>query len=456
MSAANKSGANKSGAGKSGAGSQPVDGAAAGLRGTGILPVGSRESRAGSPCHPDDLRERLLALGFDVVRFARVTPLAQPVDALRAWLDAGRHADMGWIARGFEKRKNPGLVLSGAKSVIVLGVNYGRLEGHLEGRPPCRPSVSEENKINDVADDTEVVPPDMRAPRWARFARYSDYHDTIKPALIRAGREIEEEFGISADDYRYYVDTGPVLERAWAERAGAGFIGKNAMLISRDYGNWLFLAAIFVRAEIATDAPLTEASASARSASGHRLCGKCIRCLDACPTGALAGAGVVDSRLCIAYQTIENKGVIPRELRPKIGAHIFGCDVCAEVCPWNRFARESGGVLLDARPELARLSLRDVLALTPEKFAAVFHKTAIKRIKLAGLLRNACVVAGNLGEGGRDYVGELVALAGHASPLVRVHAVWAVFRIVGSERASELLREARAAEMDADVLREYA
>jgi len=258
---------------------------------------------------------------------------------------------------------------------------------------------------------------------------------------------LEEHFGITADDYRYYADTGPVLERAWAERAGLGFIGKNAMLVSREFGNWLFLAAILVRAEIPPDEPL--------ATDRFRLCGKCTRCMDACPTGAIVRAGVVDARLCIAYHTIENKGVIPRELREKIGARIYGCDVCAEVCPWNRFAKTTRCALLDPRPAqtLARLSLRDVLALTPEKFATVFRGTAIKRLKLAGLLRNACVVAGNLG--GREYEAELVALAAHESPLVRGHAVWAVFRIAGRERALELLREPRAAERDAGVLREY-
>jgi len=504
MSAATKSGTSSTGfqpVGSSGTGFQPV-----GLSGTGFQPVVSksitgilpvllppppRESQPGSPCHSPlrallrdrlraPLRDRLLALGFDVVRFARITPdaLAQPAAALRAWLDAGHHAGMAWLERGFEKRKNPALALPSAASVILLGVNYNPAEDDIlecGGRAKRRhrfeqhapaPSAPTENRASPkaVSPDAGAPPataaalpknaPPAKPPHFARFARYSDYHDTIKPALARAGRVLEEQLGITADDYRYYVDTGPVLERAWAERAGAGFIGKNAMLISRDYGNWLFLAAIFVRAEIPPDAPFAETPARARSAARHRLCGKCSRCLEACPTGALVGAGVVDSRLCVAYQTIENKGVIPRELREKIGAHVFGCDVCAEVCPWNRFAQKTRGLLLDARPGLARLSLRDILGLTPEKFAAQFRGTAIKRIKLAGLLRNASVVAGNLGA--RDCLGQLVALACHAPPLARVHAVWAVFKIAGAERAAELLREARASETDADVLREYA
>jgi epoxyqueuosine reductase len=155
----------------------------------------------------------------------------------------------------------------------------------------------------------------------------------------------------------------------------------------------------------------------------------------------------------VSYQTIENKGVIPRELRAGIGAHVYGCDVCAEVCPWNRFAQESRSVLLTARHELAALSLRELLALTPGRFAEVFRKTAIKRVKLAGLLRNACVVAGNTRAA--ECLDQLVTLAAHESALVRAHAVWAVYRIAGHARAVELLGAARAAETDATVLAEY-
>lgn len=370
-----------------------------------------------------ELREDLLALGFDVVRFARIpadTAAALPeIPALRRWLDAGFHADMRWIERGFEKRASPFLVLPGAVSMIVLGVNYF---------PP------------DTGQNT-----DPEFPAWARYALYSDYHDTIKPALEKAGKVLEKKLGIASADHRHYVDTGPVLERAWAGRAGLGFAGKNAMLISRDFGNWLFLAAILVRAEIDADAPLPSRS----------YCGKCARCIDSCPTGAIVRPGTVDSRLCISYQTIENKGVIPRELREKIGSHIYGCDVCAEVCPWNRFAQASRGILLDARPELARLTLRDLLELTPENFAAHFRKTAIKRIKLAGLLRNACVVAGNLGARAVDFLPQLARLASHESPIVREHAVWAIYRIAPPDHAASLLAGARKAETDASVLEEY-
>jgi epoxyqueuosine reductase len=180
------------------------------------------------------------------------------------------------------------------------------------------------------------------------------------------------------------------------------------------------------------------------------LCGTCTRCLDACPTNAFAAPGVVDARRCISYQTIENKGVIPRELRAGIGNRIYGCDVCLEVCPWNRFAQQGRQLLLSARYDLAELSLAALLALTPERFAEVFRRTPIKRLKLVGLLRNACVVAGNVGDA--SLLPQLVSLAtSHPSALVRAHAVWAVFRLGGGEQ----LATARANETDPIVRAEY-
>jgi epoxyqueuosine reductase len=181
------------------------------------------------------------------------------------------------------------------------------------------------------------------------------------------------------------------------------------------------------------------------------LCGKCTRCLDACPTAAFPAPGVVDARRCISYQTIENKGIIPRELRPAIGHHLFGCDVCLEVCPWNRFAQAGRQLLLSSRHDLTAISLAEILALTPERFAAVFRRTPIKRLKLAGLLRNACVVAGNVGDPAhRPHV---VALAtSHSSAIVRAHAVWAARRLgAGADLAA-----AQARETDPLVLAEYA
>ena len=287
---------------------------------------------------------------------------------------------------------------------------------------------------------------------WARYALHEDYHDTIKPGLAAAGRVLEERPGVTAADYRYYVDTGPVLERGWAARSGLGFRGKNAMLISKQHGNWLFLASILTRLEIAPDEPLRKRPAADGAEPAGLLCGKCTRCLDACPTDAFPAPGVVDARRCISYQTIENKGIIPRELRAGIGTHVYGCDICLEVCPWNRFARAGRHLLLAARHDLAELSLAELLELTPARFAEIFRRTAIKRLKLTGLLRNACVVAGNAGDA--SLLPALVKLAAHESAVVRVHAVWAVRKIAGA-RAEELLRSVRQAETDATVLSEY-
>jgi epoxyqueuosine reductase len=375
------------------------------------------------PVEIELLRERLHRVGFDVVRFAAAGP-APGRDALRGWLSAGYQADLAWMDRGREKRENPDLVLPGARSIIALGVNYG----------PGRPE------------------PDASKPLWARYALHSDYHDTIKPGLIAAGRVLEELLGLGPADYRYYVDTGPVLERGWAARAGMGFVGKNAMLISRQHGNWLFLAAILTRAELPTDPPLGGGATGSSGAVDPKvglLCGKCTRCLDACPTQALPAPGVLDARRCISYHTIENKGIIPRELRRGIGRRIYGCDICAEVCPWNRFAQAARSGLLEARPQLAALSLRQILELTPERFAEVFRGTAIKRLKLRGLLRNACIVASNTTA--TECLPALLRLATHSEPVVRAHAVWAV-RQLGAE---DQLAFAQESEEDPQVLAEY-
>lgn len=376
----------------------------------------------------EELRRRLVAIGFDEVRFATLAELGG--EKLKAWLAAGQHADMQWMERTAEKRLRPELVLAEARSVIMLGVGYA--DGERE------------------AKDEDQAEGASRAT-WARYALHEDYHDTMKVGLIAAGQVLGEMYGATREDYRAYVDTGPVLERGWAAKAGLGFIGKNAMLISRRHGNWLFLATILTRQEFFPDAPVRKQSSD--FADVGLLCGKCMRCLEACPTEAFAAPGVVDARRCISYQTIENKGIIPRELRAGIGNRIYGCDVCLEVCPWNRFAAAGREVLLVARKELAGLTVREILALTPARFAEVFRKTPIKRVKLAGLLRNACIVAGNSGDVSLEE--PLAGLATHESPLVRAHAVWALRKLVGDLRASTLLGAARAAETDAAVLAEY-
>jgi epoxyqueuosine reductase len=385
------------------------------------------------------LRSRLKELGFDAVHFAAVQPFPDP--GLREWLAAGNHADMEWLARSADKRLDPQLVLPGAHTAIVLGVNYW--------------------------PGAQVAP-----GAFARYALHADYHDTVRPGLVAAGRVVEELYGIGGGDYRYYVDAGPVMERGWAAAAGIGFRGKNGNLISLGHGNWLLLAVILLRPAIPPDEAL--AAGRAAQAGAGQLCGKCTRCLESCPTAAFPSPGVVDARRCISYHTIENRGMVPRELRPRFGARVFGCDECLAVCPWNRFAQEGRSLLLERRHDLGTLRLLELLRLTPEQFREVFRKTSVKRTKLAGVLRNACIAAGNVwggtaGEctpsaapalavaGEREAaVAELLGLARHEAPVVRAHAVWAVLRILGRAPGLEALAEARAQEEDTAVTGEYA
>jgi len=367
----------------------------------------------------EDLRRRLHELGFDEVRFAALSPGPEG-DGLRRWLGAGYHADMDWMERTAEKRIDPGRVLPGARSAILLAVSYFDAEPKGEGAPG--------------------------RPAWARYSLYQDYHDTLKPALLRAGKVLEETHGAAPSDYRYYVDTGPILERALAARAGVGFVGKNAMLISRSHGNWLFLSCILTRLDLAPDEPVRRRG---EPGAVGLLCGKCTRCMDACPTSAFPEPGLVDARRCISYQTIENRGIIPAGLRAAIGDRVYGCDTCLDVCPWNRFAKAGRRMILSSRGDIANIPLSELLELTQERFAAVFKGTPIKRVKLAGILRNACIVAGNSGDATHGEA--LVRLASHASPVVRAHAVWAARRLGAGGR----LGAARAAETDPIVLAEY-
>lgn len=383
----------------------------------------------------EDLRRELLDLGFDEVRFARAGPI--PDRRLRTWLERGWQADMAWMDRTADKRVDPGLVLDQAASLILFGVNY----------LPAAPEAA-------------------RQDRWARYALYEDYHDNVLKAVRAAGVRVGARLGLAADDWRPYVDTGPVMERGWSAAAGMGWQGKNGMLISRQHGNWLFLAALLVRASIEADPPLSGGREPSREdGSLGRYCGKCTQCIDACPTGAITEPGLVDARLCLSYQNIENKGGIPRELRVAMGSRIFGCDICLDVCPWNRFAKAGREMLLAARHDIAGLGLIELLTLTPERFAEVFRRTPFKRLKRERLLRNACVVAGNLDEsdGWRTHLGGtreqlvrvLVDLARVSTPLVRAHAVWAVHRLE-PDHAGQFLVEARSAETDATVVEEYA
>jgi epoxyqueuosine reductase len=359
----------------------------------------------------EQITAKATALGFDLVGITSAAPLAHG-GRLRAWVAQGFAGEMGYMSRNVEKRVDPSRVLPEVRSIIVLGMNYYT-------SPP--------------------VPEASSGRGWmARYAWGRDYHTVLSDkleALVAFIRDLE-----GADvQARWYVDTGPILERELAWRAGLGWPGKNTNLINRRVGSWLFLGAILLDRELVYDAP----------ASAH--CGTCTRCLVACPTGALVAPGVLDARRCISYLTIELRGPIPRELRPLMGTHIFGCDICQAVCPWNRRAPVSSDAAFLPRAGFAAPELMPLLRLSEDEFRARFRGSPVTRAKRRGLLRNVAVALGNL----RDLraLPALEVVLHDAEPLIRGHAAWALGRIGGS-RVSHLLHDVLRTERDVDVREE--
>lgn len=335
-----------------------------------------------------DVKDELIALaqelGFDLCRIAEcaVPPHAEE---FRTWLAEGRAGEMAWLGRNEARRTDPRQVLPGARSVVVLGMNYWNEEGRKakgEGRG-----------------------------RIAQYAWGDDYHDVIEKKLY----VLDEWLIARGGRQRCYVDTGPVLERDIAAVAGAGWQGKSTMLIHPKFGTWLFLSEILTTLELPPDAPMAD----------H--CGKCTRCIVACPTGAITAPRQLDARRCISYLTIENKGSIPEEFRTAIGDRIYGCDDCLTACPWNRFAQASCESAFAAREFVHGWSLRDFLALDDDAFRQLFRKSPIKRIKRRGFLRNVCVALGNIGT--REDLPALEKAAEDPEPLIAEHAQWALTRI---------------------------
>ena len=322
------------------------------------------------------IRKRALELGFDECRVTSSKPPDHSVEFKR-WLAGKKHGEMGYLERNAHKRVEPQLVLPGARSVITLAVSYSQ-EGRrskVEGREPDLPA----SRIPHLA--SRIPPPGV----IARYARYGDYHDVIGERLKLLAERVDELGGAGTRSL-WYVDTGPMLERDLAQRAGLGFTGKHTNLISRQLGNWFFIGEILTTLELEPDA------------SGINRCGSCARCLAACPTAAITAPFQLDARRCISYLTIELKGPIPVELRPAVGNRIFGCDDCLAVCPWNRFAREGSLMKGHARPDLAAPDLLELLALDASAFNRRFAGTPVLRTKRRGLLRNVCVALGNAGD----------------------------------------------------------
>ena len=326
------------------------------------------------------------------------------------------------MERNASKRVDPQLVLSGAKSIIVLAASYADQWQMADGKwqsSPERAVVGRwkmENgkwKTPNPADFPDSTADSSKFGIIARYARFKDYHDVLGAKL----KELMDFVNEQALEVRslWYVDTGPLLERDFAERAGIGFIGKHTNVISRKLGNWIFLAEIITTLELEPDV------------SEKNRCGSCTRCLEACPTQAITGAFQLDARRCISYLTIELKGSIPIEFRRAIGNRIYGCDDCLAVCPWNRFAREGRLMKANARSDLAQPDLIELLSLDDAAFKHRFAGTPILRTKRRGLLRNVCVALGNSGD--KSALPALSRATSDPEPLVAEHARWAIEEI---------------------------
>jgi epoxyqueuosine reductase len=323
-------------------------------------------------------------LGFELAGIAAATP-ADSLDHFRDWLDQGFAGEMAYMHRHAQARGHPEAVLPEVRSVVMVGMNYKPAE---EGPEP--------------------------AAKVARYARGLDYHDVLRERLNRLLARLQAE--VPGCRGRGVVDTAPLLERDFARRAGLGWFGKNTMLLNKRLGSYFFLGALLLDLELRPDA-----------AHETSHCGTCTACLDACPTQAFAGPHRLDARRCISYLTIELKGPVPEDLRPGLGDWLFGCDVCQEVCPWNRKAPPGDEPAFAARPDLVAVDPVELLGLSEEEFRHRFRGTALTRPRRRGLLRNAALVLGNRGD--PAALPALRRAAQDPEPLVREAAQWAIDRI---------------------------
>ncbi len=297
--------------------------------------------------HTAWIREEAFRLGFSFIGFAKAMYMEEEARRLEMWLQQGMHGQMHYMENHFDKRVDPTRLVPGARSVICLMYNY----------------------------HTEQVPHDPEAPKIARYAHGEDYHFVIKKKLQALLQFMQERIGEVHG--RCFVDSAPILERDWARRAGLGWVGKNTLLIKPGAGSWFFLAELILDVEFVYDHPMRD------------YCGTCTRCIDACPTEAISPQGyLVDGSKCISYLTIELKDAIPEAFQGKMENWMFGCDICQEVCPWNRFATPHQEPAFEPHPDLLRMSAREWQDISEEVFQQIFKKSAVKRTKYTGLKRN--------------------------------------------------------------------
>lgn len=360
------------------------------------------------------IRDKALELGFDAVGFAAAALHTAARDGLTEFIEAGYHGDMGWLAERAAQRASPDALWPEAKSVVVVGLNYG---------PPLDP-----------------LAPQARPERAtiSAYARGRDYHDVLKKKLRVLARFMADDL---QGDVKLFVDTAPVMEKPLAMQAGIGWQGKHTNLVSRERGSWLFLGEIYTTLELAPNEP------------GVDRCGGCSRCLDICPTNAFSGPYKLDARRCISYLTIEHKGHIPREFRDAMGNRIYGCDDCLAVCPWNKFATPLSDPDLAWRLELTWPRLADFALLDDASFREVFSTSPIKRLGRDRFIRNVLIAIGNSGE--LSLAERARALLDDPSPLVRAMAVWALRKLIPRADFMDLSARYRDGEPDDDVRQEW-
>lgn len=364
---------------------------------------------------PKDLiRQRARDLGFEAVGFARAAASSETGEGLREYLAAGHQGDMAWMATHADRRGDPRVLWPDARSVVVLGTNYG---------PPSDPRAS----LTDQDRGAISV-----------YAQGADYHDVLKKRLRVLARWMAESLKA---EVKLFVDTAPVMEKPLGQAAGIGWQGKHTNLVSRDFGSWLFLAEVFTTLELAPDEPLRD----------H--CGVCQACLDICPTKAFVAPYKIDARRCISYLTIEAKHQIPRALRNAIGNRIYGCDDCLAVCPWNKFAQAAREIAFKPRAELARPRLGDLASLDEPSFRKVFAGSPIKRVGRDRFVRNVLVAIGNSGDATLAPAAE--RLLGDPSPLVRGMAIWVLGELLAADQFAALRARREAQESDPVVRAEW-
>ena len=363
---------------------------------------------------PHELRAAIAreakVLGFDTFGIVAPDAIPQALPRLREFLADGAHGEMAWLAANPERRANPRTLWSEVRSIVMLGVNYG----------------PDEDPLRLLAErDRGVI---------STYARGDDYHDVIKSRLKALARWMVAHAG---GDVKVFVDTAAVMEKPLSEAAGLGWQGKHTNLVSREFGSWLFLGAIYTTLELPRDT------------HDENRCGSCRACLDACPTDAFPAPYRLDARRCISYLTIEHKGPIPREFRKAIGNRIYGCDDCLAVCPWNKFAQEGREMKLKAREQLRAPSLSELSQLDDAAFRALFAKSPVKRIGRDRFVRNVLVAIGNSGDAA--LAAEATRLLDDPSGLVRGAAVWALSQLMRGDAFAKLVRARIAHEADPDV-----